>query len=147
MVINKSNFFALVLMVSLILSACDTVPASTLTPTPASGGNTISGQALVESIELLMLESFPVQVRVRVKGNLPDGCTRIDQITQTRQENTFEIKITTTRPADAACTLALVPFEETIPIDAVGLKAGVYLVTVNGVSNSFELSTDNVLGP
>lgn len=135
----------LLVALSLLLSACTvSVVQPAATPKPRSGG-VISGLALVESVEIMMLESFPVQVRVVAKGNLPDGCTKIDQIIQARQENTFEIKITTTRPADAVCTLALVPFEENVALDVVGLKAGVYLVTVNGVSNSFELSTDNLL--
>jgi inhibitor of cysteine peptidase len=138
------SFTLWLLALSLLSSACAELPGAQLTPTPAGP---IQGLALVESVELLMLESFPVQVRAVVKGSLPDGCTTIDRITQTRRDNTFEIEITTQRPADAVCTLALVSFEETIPLDVADLKAGVYLVVVNGVSNSFELSTDNVLAP
>jgi inhibitor of cysteine peptidase len=39
---------------------------------------------LVESIEVLMLESFPVQVHVIVRGQLPDACSFIEMVEQAR---------------------------------------------------------------
>jgi inhibitor of cysteine peptidase len=104
-----------------------------------------SGPAQVDSIELLTLESFPVQINVVARGNLPDGCTMIDQIAQERQSDTFKVRITTRRPADKMCTEALVPFEETIALEVVGLPAGIYTVEVNGTTGSFTLDMDNVL--
>lgn len=103
----------------------------------------MAGRARVEQIEILILESFPVRVNVIARGNLPDGCTRIDQIEQQRQGNTFLVTITTARPADQMCTQALVPFEQVISLDVAGLKAGTYTVDVNGVQDTFELATDN----
>jgi inhibitor of cysteine peptidase len=41
------------------------------------------------------------------------------------------------------CTQALVPFEETIPLDVEGLLAGEYTVNVNGVMATFTLDVDN----
>ena len=101
--------------------------------------------ARVESIELLILESFPVQVHALVKGNLSDGCTEVDQIEERRDldNKTFEVEITTKRPADKLCSSNLVPFEETIPLDVRDLPAGTYTVDVNGVQGSFELQMDN----
>lgn len=112
--------------------------------TPTASDVEVAGEARVESIEILMLESFPVQVNVVARGNLPDGCTRIDQISEERVGNEFRITITTVRPADAVCTEALVPFEEVISLDVYGLEAGVYAVDVNGVTGTFELAVDNV---
>jgi inhibitor of cysteine peptidase len=105
----------------------------------------IYGTAQVDSIDLLMLESFPVQVNLVARGNLPDGCTAIDQVTQARQGNTFKVTITTKRPAGKVCTQALVPFEETIALEVAGLPAGAYTVDVNGVTGSFTLDVDNAL--
>jgi inhibitor of cysteine peptidase len=114
--------------------------------TPSSlkqGGLSMAGRARVEQIGILILESFPVQVNVVARGNLPDGCTRIDQIEQQRQGNKFLVTITTARPADQMCTQALVPFEQAISLDVAGLKAGTYTVDVNGVQDTFELAMDN----
>ena len=35
------------------------------------------GLAVVDSIDILIMESMPVQVNVVARGNLPDGCTSI----------------------------------------------------------------------
>lgn len=110
----------------------------------AGGEDPNIGMAVVEAIKILILESFPVQVQVIARGQLPDGCTKIGQINQQRNGTTFVVTITTSRPVQAFCTLALVPFEEVIVLDVLGLAAGVYTVEVNDVSDSFSLAVDNV---
>jgi len=136
-------------VLSLIVAGCARVavpaPSMPRAPTSTPGGQVITGVARVEEIEILILESFPVQVHVVARGNLPDGCTTIDQVKQERHGDTFVVTIATVRPADRACTEALVPFEEVIPLDVVGLEAGTYTVEVNGVRGTFELAVDNKL--
>jgi len=104
-----------------------------------------SGVANVESIEILTLESFPVQIQVIAEGYLPDGCTEIDEIKTETEGNTFNINITTKRPKEAICTQAIESFTETIPLEVRSLSAGNYIVNVNGVNGSFELAVDNTL--
>lgn len=103
------------------------------------------GMANVESIDILTLESFPVQINVIAEGYLPDGCTEIDKINTEKEGNNFNITITTKRPKDAICTQAIESFRETIPLEVQGLSAGNYTVNVNGVTGSFELAVDNTL--
>lgn len=105
----------------------------------------VYGTANVENIQILTLESFPVQVQVIAEGYLPDGCTEIDEIKTEREGNIFNISISTKRPKDAICTQAIESFTETIPLDVQGLKAGNYTVNVNGVIGSFELAVDNII--
>lgn len=109
-----------------------------------NGGNYIYGTANVENIQIMTLESFPVQIQVIANGYLPDGCTEIDEIKNEREGNVFNINISTKRPKDAICTQAIESFTETIPLEVRGLKAGNYTVNVNGVTGSFELAVDNV---
>ncbi|QLC50277.1 hypothetical protein HWN40_08505 [Methanolobus zinderi] len=111
-----------------------------------SGNGYIYNDAAVGEVEILILESFPVQVRAVASGYLPDGCTEIDSENTTveRNGNTFNVSLRTIRPKDAICTQALVPFEETIDLDVYGLERGVYTVNINGVEDSFELTVDNV---
>lgn len=101
--------------------------------------------ANIENITINILESFPVQVRVVAEGYFPDGCTEIHEIKKEKNENNFNITITTKRPKDKICTQQIVPFEENISLKVEGLKAGVYNVSVNGVNGSFELTRDNVI--
>jgi pimeloyl-ACP methyl ester carboxylesterase len=156
----KRKLLLSVLVLTLLLTSCGRPtasptptevvpqPTATIEPTPEPTtveGGVITKEAMVESIEILLLESFPIQVHVVARGNLPDSCTEISEITEERDENTFRVIITTSRPADAMCAQVLVPFEEVIALDVVGLPAGVYTVNVNGVTDTFEFTVDNAM--
>jgi len=107
-------------------------------------GDFIEGNATVTDIDILILESFPVQVNVVAKGYFPDSCTRIGMQIVGKGGNTFFVELKTSRPADVFCAQVITPFEEVIPLDVLGLKAGNYTVDVNGVTGTFELQIDNV---
>ncbi len=98
----------------------------------------------IQSIEIIVFDSFPIQVRVVATGYFPDGCTRVKSIEEVREGNHFKVTILTLRPAEAMCTMAIVKLQETFPLDVEGLKAGLYPVDVNGNSKTFRLRTDNV---
>lgn len=115
------------------------VPVETIDPE-----NAIVNEAQIETLDILILESFPVQVLVHVTGYLGDGCTALGDIQTTQEGNTFLISITSLRPAGALCTQQLVSFDENIALDVVGLAAGTYTVSVNGVTDTFTLDIDNV---
>ena len=102
------------------------------------------GLATVEEIDILTLESFPVQVFIIASGYLPNPCTEIYQITQEREGNTFFITIET-YCSQEVCIQVIAPFEEVIPLKVYGLPAGTYTVEVNGVQGSFDLEIDNIL--
>jgi inhibitor of cysteine peptidase len=117
---------------------------TSLPSVPVDGGE--RGQAaMVDEIDVLILESFPVQINVVVRGNLPDGCTYLDEFDVQQDGSTFEMIIWTVRDPEAMCTMALVPFEETIPLDVLGLEAGEYTVVVQDQSINFTLDVDNIL--
>ena len=100
--------------------------------------------ANVNDIEILLLESFPVQIHAVARGEHPDSCTKVDKVVTRHEGDTFFVTITTSRPADAMCAQVMTPFEEVVALDVVGLKAGVYTVDVNGVRDTFELQMDNI---
>lgn len=107
-------------------------------------GSVIEDPANVKDIEILILESFPVQVHVVVYGEFSDSCTEIGKVTKTYEGSTFIVTIITHRPSEAFCAQVITPFEEVIPLDVVGLKKGIYTVDVNGVIDTFELQIDNI---
>jgi inhibitor of cysteine peptidase len=112
---------------------------------PGPKGDLVIGMADVEEIDILIMESFPVQVAVVARGTLRDACTEIDEVRQGFDAggNTFTVQITTVRDPDAICAQVLTPFEERMSLDVYGLPAGTYTVDVNGVTRTFTLAVDN----
>ena len=100
--------------------------------------------APVDEIDILMLESFPIQINVIARGNLPDPCTEISEVIKEREGNTFFIIIKTCR-STGFCIQVLAPFEEIISLDVLGLPAGTYTVDVNGVQGTFDFEIDNII--
>jgi hypothetical protein len=140
----RTTFFLFAALVSMLAAAC--APAA-VTPSPiVTEVPTLGSVAVVRSIDLLMLESFPVQVHAVVRGDLPDaGCTTIASVEQVREGNTFRLNLITTTDPLALCAQALTPFEEIVPLEVQGLPAGVYTVEAGGVEATFEFTVDNIL--
>lgn len=115
-------------------------------PLSVPGVEIIEGQATVETVEVIMLTSFPLQVHLHVSGYLGDPCTGIEEIQAERDGSQFEVTITTERDSQLNCIQAIEPFEQNIPLDVYGLPAGDYLVVVNGVEAEFTFFQDNILG-
>lgn len=141
-------------LLALLAAACaptgmePTAPAETPEPieqiVPPDEPAYVEGEAGIESVEVMILESFPVQVHLLVSGYLSDGCTSLHEITQEREGNEFKVTIATLRDPEAICTMALVPFEETVVLDVEGLEAGDYAVHVNDYTTRLTLDADNV---
>ena len=112
---------------------------------PTSPGDQDDAEVRVDSIDILTLESFPVQIQAVLKGTLRDGCVQIDDVTVTREGNTFKLALVTSRLENARCTDERQPFEQNVPLDVVGLPAGTYTVNAGDVSATFELAVDNTL--
>ncbi len=125
-----------------ILAACG--PLLKTSPTPEI--EIQDGLAAVETVEVVMLMSFPLQVHLQVSGYLADPCTAVDEIITQRDGYAFDVSITTKREADAACIQVIEPFTKNIPLDVYGLPAGEYSVLVNGVGAEFTFNQDNILG-
>lgn len=126
-----------------LLSGCEGEATPDLPPT----GTPSEGGVFINDVELLIMESFPVQVQALIQGDLADGCTSISGIETERdvEARRFTIRIETTRDDDAICTQALVPFEESVSLDVRGLPAGTYTVDAHGETAEFTLDVDNVL--
>lgn len=141
---NRKLWLGFILLAGILLSACQPIVPTGVPP--VDGEYTYGQGATVESLEILLLESFPLQAQAIVSGYTPDGCTEIDEITVERDQQEFVIDVIIHRPAsDVSCTQALVPFEETVDLDIAGLEAGTYTVIAQDQEATFTLEVDNVL--
>jgi hypothetical protein len=117
----------------------------TATPAPPPTGGPGAEEIVVDRIEIVILESFPVQVHVVAYGQLPDACSFVQEATQARQDNAFDVELVVARRPDARCAPQPTPFTHTIALEVQGLKAGTYTVNVHGVTGAFKLEMDNGL--
>ncbi|HEU0296397.1 MAG TPA: SH3 domain-containing protein [Anaerolineales bacterium] len=100
----------------------------------------LTANANVQSVEISILESYPLQVNAVARGQLPDaGCTTISAVNQTLNSNTFIIKVTTKYNPQVVCGQVLTPFEQVISLDVNNLLPGTYFVNINSIETSFQL--------
>jgi hypothetical protein len=91
----------------------------------------------IEEVEVLIAESYPVQVFVRVTGYLPDPCWEALPPTIVKDGNRIEIEILARRDPEAVCAQVIQDYEESIPLGT--MDPGEYVVSVNGVEREFEV--------
>lgn len=98
----------------------------------------------IDAVDVAILESFPVQVRVNISGNKSVPCVNLLDAAVAVADSVFTIVLAESRLGPAETCIAMIdPFEQSIDLDVAGLSAGEYTVIVNGVSASFILETDN----
>lgn len=139
---NLMVLVSLFLLSAGLLAACSPAEPQPGGQNPAPGGGT---DVYVNEILVNIMESFPVQVSVTVRGDLADGCVSLNGLTPVAVDGGWQIDSDSSRATDMACTEALVPFEETVSLDVYGLPAGTYTVTAADQSTSFTLEMDNII--
>jgi hypothetical protein len=96
-----------------------------------------AGLAHIESVEVRITEGAPPWVDAVVRGVLPDACTALEPADVRRLTDGFDVTLATRRPFGARCAQGLVPFQKSITLPVEGRLPGAYVVTINGVSQSF----------
>jgi hypothetical protein len=123
---RKTLWLILVLMVAfgLLLTACDNDTDGEDEDEEGAEGN----PAMVDSV---MVEEQMGHKYAVVNGNYPDSCSKISDVDQDLEGNTFKISLTTGQPEDLVCAQMLSPFTVNILLEVGGQAPGEYSVTVN----------------
>ncbi len=91
----------------------------------------VRGNAFMNSADLLVMESFPVQIQMIVRGSLPTPCHSLRAVVNTPDKNNnIEVELYSVTNPDRLCAQVLQSFEASIPMGS--FPAGHYTVTVNG---------------
>ena len=127
-----------------LLSSCAPILA-TPSPAPASPNATpVVSMAVVQSVEVQILEEELLQANAIVRGQLPDGgCTTISSVDQVRNGNSFNVTLRTTTDPLAICTLGATSFEQVVPLEVSNLPPTTYTLNANGIAATFELLPRN----
>lgn len=98
----------------------------------------------VDTVDILVMESFPLQVSAAVSGNLSVPCVELLSPAVSYSNNTFTVVLaeSTLGPAES-CIAVIEPFETSIALEVLDLPAGTYTVDVNGITAEFTFDMDN----
>jgi hypothetical protein len=149
----KTKSILLVLLAAaMLLSACgaDTnidnpdpnQPVDSDDPIPVEPGDGIGGtgdegkvrgNAYVRDAQLVIMESYPVQVSLSVSGELPTPCNEFRYaIEQPDAENRIYVEVYSVVDPEELCIQVLESFSENISLPVQDLPDGTYSVYVNG---------------
>lgn len=101
-------------------------------------GNAMPVDTVIESVEVIILESFPMRLQLVVSGYQPDGCDFPVEVEQRVDGNDVTLHILRNVPADVMCTMNLVPYNEEILING-GFTDGTVNIQINDFTTSIDL--------
>ena len=85
----------------------------------------------IENVDIVVLESYPMQIELHVTGYQPDGCDFPVQVEQRRTDHTVVVEIFRVMPEDTMCPMTIESYDATIRIEG-GFESGSYTFDVNG---------------
>lgn len=89
------------------------------------------GPVYINGTELMLMESFPVQVALTVRGELPTPCHVLEYtVSEPDDQNRIQVEMWSQAPAEQECIQVLEAFEENVPIGE--FEEGEYEVYLNG---------------
>jgi hypothetical protein len=94
--------------------------------------------APIDAVEVSILESYPAQISVYIKGGLSDGCTTFNDITTIRQGNIVTITVTVKRPLEVSCPAIYTSFEKNVNLGSDFMQGTTYTLDVNDYRTTFE---------
>ena len=96
-------------------------------------------QAPIESVEILIMESFPPQYMLVVASGLPNGCVTFAGYRLERDGDTIRVEMVNWKPADSeiACPAIYGTVDTRIPLGTNFESGSTYTVVVNDVFKDF----------
>lgn len=91
----------------------------------------------IESVNVNIAESYPVQVFFDVAGTMPDPCWEAQEPSIDEKGARIEIEIVAERDPDEMCAQVIQDYQHNISLGT--MEPGDYVVDVNGVEREFEV--------
>jgi hypothetical protein len=94
-------------------------------------GNLTQGNVFIDRSELLIMESYPIQVALLLEGSLPTPCNQLRVVAKLLEEQSrIQVDVYSVTDPEQICAQVLEPFEVNIGLGS--FPAGHYTVWVNG---------------
>ena len=93
--------------------------------------------APIEEVDIVVMESYPEQIGIYIKGGLSDGCTTFHDLVVDRDGMTVTITVTTERPFGASCPAVYTTFEKNVNLGSDFERGATYTLNVNDYTTTF----------
>ena len=115
------------------ISSEDPTTTTTLPP-----DRTEPGPAFVDSVEILLMESWPVQVAAAVTGSLPNPCHTLTwEVSEPDADGRITLEVSSLFDPAEVCVEMIQEFEENIRVG--DFTTGDFVLVVNGVDYLFSI--------
>jgi hypothetical protein len=128
-----------ILVFAILVSACGVSPNKGNEPVippdsqEPSSDNLVRGEVYINEAQLLILESYPVQIMMNVKGDLATPCEMLRvEVASPNDKNEIHVEMYSEVDFKVSCIAQLEPFEENVSIPMAGAADGDYTVWLNG---------------
>ncbi|MGA1864412.1 MAG: hypothetical protein ACMUHX_05065 [bacterium] len=114
------------------VSSDDPLPPAQNSLDPKPGDENLNrGPVYLNETQLYVLESYPMQVRLQLKGNLPTPCHELRAVVSgPNSQDRINVELYSLENPNLSCATLLEPFDETISLGS--FTGGSYTVWVNG---------------
>ncbi|TES91436.1 MAG: hypothetical protein E3J88_02505 [Anaerolineales bacterium] len=145
---SESRLLAILTITAVIITACSPVsggdPNESVAATPGQGqptqgggepttGDMVHGPVFIDDVQLLILESYPIQVMLNISGELPTPCHIFQaDVSEPDEDNEIQVEVYSVVAEGEVCIEVIQPFSENVSIPMAGKPDGVYTVWVNG---------------
>lgn len=134
------GFTLTVVAIATLAAACNDGGGGDGSPQPSPTYATKVEDAPIDELDVLILESFPVQYNLRIVSGLPSGCHQFDKAGITgRSGSEITVRVTNTVPGDPnmACTMIYGMHESTVSLGSDFTAGTTYTVRVNDKTTTF----------
>ena len=127
-----SSFFPSLWFPQMPISSNDPTPPVQNSYDPQPGDDDLMrGSVYIDSTEILLLESYPVQVKLRIEGDLPTPCHQFRAIvSEPNEQNEFHVEFYSLVDPEVICIQVLEPFDVTLSLGS--YTVGSFSVYING---------------
>ena len=85
----------------------------------------VSGNAFVNSADILVMKSYPVQVSLALSGELPTPCNKLTlDISEPNADNQIHVNVYSLIDPAMTCIAVIEPFDETVSLPVENLADG-----------------------
>jgi len=100
---------------------------------PTATGEPVGGAVYINSTDLLVAESYPVQIFLHITGDLPTPCHEFrSQVAEPDEQKRINVIVWSDSDPEMVCIQVLEPFDVNLPIPMKDAAEGSYTVWLNG---------------